>query len=525
LVGDGSDGDVVVDTVADLVLTSDMQYANVTVDSGATLYTSGFVLRVSGTLINNGTITDTASGGARGPLGSGGLGGYEGVILHNPPEVGLPGSNGSAAPVTGGGHGGRGGPGGGGGGGAWQVAGTHNASGGSAGRGGLGGKGGGVVEIYANNVVNNSVIHANGEDGGNGQDGGRGAKTTWSVLSVNYDLAGGGGGGGAGGHGGDGGSLSVFYVNLTNNGLTQAKGGGAGAKGAGGLGRNLNYVEGVLNLNREQGALGGDGAENGDYYIHTCAVDSYLVFGTAFGGESSVTGGCSKVGRDGAVGDSGASGTVVLTQMTACYADSDNDGFGDANDAGTLVVGGCDSVSSDNNTDCDDSNGTTNPNGVEVCDGLDNNCDGSVDEGFAASTWYEDADGDGFGASGTDSSRCDQPPGYVDNTLDCDDGDAGVNPGTTEVCGNSTDDNCDTNIDEDCCPVVVTGDVNIDDNLTSSDIIYLVNHVFKGGPDPLPIAEAGDTDCSGAVTSSDIIQMVNHVFKGGPAPCDICSIL
>ena len=50
-------------------------------------------------------------------------------------------------------------------------------------------------------------------------------------------------------------------------------------------------------------------------------------------------------------------------------------------------------------------------------------------------------------------------------------------------------------------------------------------HVFKGGDPPQPVPEAGDTDCSGAVTSADIIQMVNHVFKGGPEPCDVCTLI
>jgi len=72
------------------------------------------------------------------------------------------------------------------------------------------------------------------------------------------------------------------------------------------------------------------------------------------------------------------------------------------------------------------------------------------------------------------------------------------------------------------CLVTMTGDVNTDANLTSADIIYLVNFVFKGGLAPLPCAAAGDVDCSLSVTSADIIYMVNFVFKGGTPPCDVC---
>jgi hypothetical protein len=73
------------------------------------------------------------------------------------------------------------------------------------------------------------------------------------------------------------------------------------------------------------------------------------------------------------------------------------------------------------------------------------------------------------------------------------------------------------------CIINVSGDVNVSGALTSADIIYLVNFVFKGDAPPLPCAANGDVNCSGAVTSADIIYMVNHVFKGQPPPCDICN--
>jgi len=75
------------------------------------------------------------------------------------------------------------------------------------------------------------------------------------------------------------------------------------------------------------------------------------------------------------------------------------------------------------------------------------------------------------------------------------------------------------------CPVEITGDADTSGTITSADIIYLVNYVFKAGPAPLPIAESGDVNCSTTVTSADVIFLVGHVFKAGPEPCDICSIL
>jgi hypothetical protein len=75
------------------------------------------------------------------------------------------------------------------------------------------------------------------------------------------------------------------------------------------------------------------------------------------------------------------------------------------------------------------------------------------------------------------------------------------------------------------CPIARTGDVNGDYQISTSDIIVLVNFVFKAGSAPLPCVAAGDAGCNGGVTSSDIIYLVNTVFRAGPAPCDVCSII
>jgi len=66
------------------------------------------------------------------------------------------------------------------------------------------------------------------------------------------------------------------------------------------------------------------------------------------------------------------------------------------------------------------------------------------------------------------------------------------------------------------CPYTL-GDVNDDGFITASDVIFLVNYVFKGGPPPVPEA-SGDVTCDGVITSADIIFLVVHIFKGGPAP-------
>ena len=65
--------------------------------------------------------------------------------------------------------------------------------------------------------------------------------------------------------------------------------------------------------------------------------------------------------------------------------------------------------------------------------------------------------------------------------------------------------------------VVKCGDANADGKITVSDVVYLVNYLFKGGPVAKPY-EAGEANCDGKVTVSDVVYLVNYLFKGGPVP-------
>jgi len=84
----------------------------------------------------------------------------------------------------------------------------------------------------------------------------------------------------------------------------------------------------------------------------------------------------------------------------------------------------------------------------EVCDGLDNDCNGVVDDGVTT-TYYKDADGDGYGDPAKTSTACTAPPGYVAQKGDCDDADPNVNPSVPEIC-DGKDNNCNNIIDEGC---------------------------------------------------------------------------
>lgn len=111
----------------------------------------------------------------------------------------------------------------------------------------------------------------------------------------------------------------------------------------------------------------------------------------------------------------------------APLADDDNDGFTE-------------------DVDCDDLDASVNPDAVEVCDGVDNNCNSEVDEGLGQ-TLYADADGDGYGDENTSQESCEALLGWVLNADDCDDTDPAFHPGAAEAdCTDPADYNCDGSV-------------------------------------------------------------------------------
>ena len=128
------------------------------------------------------------------------------------------------------------------------------------------------------------------------------------------------------------------------------------------------------------------------------------------------------------------------------YADSDSDGFGDSSSSVSACAQPSGYIS--DSSDCDPSNGAIYPGADEYCNGIDDNCDGDVDESLAvdALSWYADVDLDGYGTP-MSVFACTQPSGYVSDNIDCDDSLTLVFPGADELC-NGLDDNCDGAIDE-----------------------------------------------------------------------------
>ena len=97
--------------------------------------------------------------------------------------------------------------------------------------------------------------------------------------------------------------------------------------------------------------------------------------------------------------------------------DADGDGF----------------ISSDTGgDDCDDTNPDIHPGAEEVCDSVDNNCDGQVgddDPAVAAPQWCMDTDNDGFGDPATLVQACGQPDGLIADCSDCNDNDGQIGGG------------------------------------------------------------------------------------------------
>ena len=149
------------------------------------------------------------------------------------------------------------------------------------------------------------------------------------------------------------------------------------------------------------------------------------------------------VGSEGA-GSEIWSFTTVEVVTTTFYSDADGDGYGNAQDA-VQASSAPDGYVSDS-TDCDDSRSDVYPGATEVCDGVDNDCDNDIDEGVTT-TFYRDADDDGYGNAQVTVQACSAPDGYVSDSADCDDSRSDVYPGATEVC-DGVDNDCDNDIDE-----------------------------------------------------------------------------
>ncbi|MBI4847666.1 MAG: choice-of-anchor D domain-containing protein [Nitrospirae bacterium] len=91
---------------------------------------------------------------------------------------------------------------------------------------------------------------------------------------------------------------------------------------------------------------------------------------------------------------------------------------------------------------------------AEVCDGIDNDCDGQIDEGLI-NTYYRDADGDSYGNASLSVQSCTKPAGYVTTSTDCNDNSSAIKPGAVEAC-DGIDNDCNGLVDDGITPATTT---------------------------------------------------------------------
>ena len=191
------------------------------------------------------------------------------------------------------------------------------------------------------------------------------------------------------------------------------------------------------------------------------------------------------------------SGKVYLLPVAA-WLDADNDEFSPADG------------------DCDDTDATVYPGAEEVCDGLDNDCNGVLDDGLSVLPFYPDADGDGYGA-GDPLEACAAPPGFAASSGDCDDEDPRTYPGAEEACDG---------LDNDCDGIVPEEEQDQDGDGFVACISGEVGDCDDTDPRSYPGAEEVcdglDNDCDGLVPDGEQDQDGDGYLACDPeqADCD-----
>ncbi len=176
------------------------------------------------------------------------------------------------------------------------------------------------------------------------------------------------------------------------------------------------------------------------------------------------------------------------------FPDADGDGFGDLDFILAPPTWACAAPEGtvNNNYDCDDTDGGVNPDASELCNELDDDCDGVADDGVG-DTYYADVDGDGFGDVTAPELSCEPVRDLVENAEDCDDGDPAIYPGAEEICDG---------LDSDC-----DGETPADEEDGDGDGFVGCEDCDDGDPGVYPgafeICDGVDGNCDGAVDDAD----------------------
>lgn len=169
--------------------------------------------------------------------------------------------------------------------------------------------------------------------------------------------------------------------------------------------------------------------------------------------------------------------------------------------------------------DCDDADAAVFPGADERCDGVDQDCDGAIDEdALDALTYYPDEDGDGYGVEAGSVAACEAPQAMVESATDCDDADADAHPGGTETPYDEVDQDCDgadlDDVDGDGWSATTVGGDDCDD---ADDT------VFPGAAETWANGVT-DNDCDGEIEAVqlDYGGMLGWGSRPEGKPADAC---
>ncbi len=211
------------------------------------------------------------------------------------------------------------------------------------------------------------------------------------------------------------------------------------------------------------------------------------------------------------------------------YADADTDTYGDATSTTLACQEPSGYVADD--TDCNDLAADVHPGVIDICDLVDGDCDGTVDED-PNEVYFLDGDGDGYG-DGTDPTyACGTPTGYSGASTDCDDADGTAYPGAAETC-DDVDDDCDGTADDGLTLTTyfadADGDGYGDAALSASDCAAPSGYVASDDdcddlddtvyPTAAEVCDLTDDDCDGLLTAdcTDLDPSAAGAFWTGSA--------